>query len=185
MWGEAGMTANKPMIIKQWRAFLMTCLHPHAEANVEYQYDAAHQHGSSRGNDVWPVLSRSAHTWLWVTSMNVQMSQVGRKSSSYDSSGRSHSSNTSGLNFVVMLTLHKSRWDSEWQLVHPHTRQVCIQNPFWGSKPEPVMYFSADWTLFLSLRLNVGAQLHWGMPKLLQSKCIHMTKNFWRYQHRK
>lgn len=124
MWGAAEMTANKSMIIEQWRAFLMTCLYPHAEANVEYQYNAAHQHGSSRGNDVWPALSRSAHTWLWVTSMNVQMSQVGRKSSSYDSSGRSHSRNTSGLNFVVMLTLHKSRWDSEWQLVHPRTRHV-------------------------------------------------------------
>lgn len=160
MRGASEMTANKPMIEEQWRAFLMTSLHPHAEATGQYQYNAIHQHSSSRGNDVWPAPSRSAHTWLWVTSMNVQMSQVRRKSSFYNYSERSHSSNTSGLNFVVMLTLHKSRWDSEWQLVHPHTRQVCIQNPFWGSKLKPVMCFAADWTLFLSLHLNAGALLH-------------------------
>lgn len=176
------MTANKPMIEEQWRAFLMTCLHPHAEATGQYQYNAVHQHSSSKGSDIWPALSTSAYTWLWVTSMNVQMSEVGRKSSSYNSLERNHSSSASGLNFMVMLTLHKSRWDSKWQMAHTSKADVHSKNPFWGSKPEPVMCFAVDWTLFLSLCLNVGAQRHWGMPKLSQAKCIQMAKNFWRYQ---
>jgi len=53
------MTSNGPFQPKafydsvteeQWRAFLMTCFHPQTEATGEY--NTAHQHGSSRGNDV-------------------------------------------------------------------------------------------------------------------------------------
>lgn len=89
----AGIAASKPVIAEHVENFLIICLHPHAVATARNQNNAIHQHSSPRGNDIWPALSKSAQRWLWVTSMNIPLSQVGRKSSSHNSSKRSHFSN--------------------------------------------------------------------------------------------
>lgn len=172
----AGIAASKPVTAQQWRIFWLfvfllmqwqldgsrTTLYSSTVHPEEMTFDQPSQNLHIGGCE--------SHPWMSIGGKEKQLPQLFIKKSL-----QQHSK----LNFMVILTLHKSRWDNEWQLVHP-PRWMCIQNPF-KSKPEPVMYFSADWNSFLNLHLNASAQLHWGMFKLFWAKCIEMPKNFWRY----
>lgn len=89
----AGIAASKPLLAEQVENFMIICLHPHAVATGRYQNNATHQHSSPRGNAIWPALSKSAHRWLWLTSVNVHTSQVRSKSRFHSSSKRSQFSN--------------------------------------------------------------------------------------------
>lgn len=157
----AGIAASKPVTAQQWRIFWLfvfllmqwqldgsrTTLYSSTVHPEEMTFDRPSQNLHIGGCE--------SHPWMSIGGKEKQLPQLFIKKSL-----QQHSK----FNFMVILTLHKSRWDNEWQLVHP-PRWMCIQNPF-KSKPEPVMYFSADWNSFLSLHLNASAQLHWGMFKL-------------------
>lgn len=149
----AGIAASKPMIAEQEENFLIIHLHPHAVATGRYQNNAIHQHSSPRGNDIWPALSKSAHRWLWITSMSVPYATGGKEKQLPQLLKEESLQQHSKPNFTVILTLHKSRW----QLVHP-LRPTGTENPF-KSKPEPVMYFSADWNFLSTLECKCTTTL--------------------------